>query len=209
MITTDALADTPGTLLQAHLSDDGDAWANAAEATGDINIFGGTEAACSVPGGTVARAILAFDPATPDYSVEATIHNVSATDDNYPALWGRAEAAAVTGYQVYWYVFGDQLILRRSVAGVNTDVATAALDGSTSSAVVKLSMVGALVRVYVDGVLSMSFDDPTPIVATGRAGLSFYTAASHSTQRIHHLTIEELAAALPHAVLAAITDDED
>lgn len=105
-------------------------------------------------------------PATAEYDVQATI--TGAGDTGGPA--GRCSAIAATFYYAYWANGSNEWRLTRSVATVQTTLATAVTDDPNGSVrTVKLQIRDAAKKVFIGGVERITSADNT-ITAAGSAG---------------------------------------
>ena len=125
-------------------------------------------------------------PASADYSVSADIY-VQTNTFGKPAVFGRLSTSANTGYHArFWAGTGWQLY--KVVAGAFTQLGSTVGQTLTAgnSYNLKLEMIGSAIKVYVDGVLTISVTD-TAITAAGKAGISFRDAIASSDTTLLHL----------------------
>lgn len=123
-------------------------------------------------------------PASAEYTIECDYKIVSATGSSGPA--GRISPGANTYYYTYYDHPSSQWLLLRNVSGVIDTLnvwGSAVTVGQTYQ--VKLQLLNATKKVFINGVERMSSTDNT-ITAAGRAGLRSGSANTSTTGK--HMT---------------------
>lgn len=179
----DTFTDTDGTALASHTADDGGTWTeHTSYGTGDAVISDANRART-----TTANATCYYHSGTPlnaNYSVQATIHQVSAAGS--PAICGRIDTAANTMYFARYNNGGSSWELFKLVAGTPTQIDGGAVGQALSNGVgyvLKLEMIGDQLRVYVDGTLIIGPITNADITAAGKAGIRNNSTATNATAR--------------------------
>lgn len=134
---------------------------------------------------TVAGNVYASGvPATAEYTVQCDYYIASGTGSSGPA--GRINPGANTYYYTYYDHTASQWLLVRIVTGTLTTLGfwgSAVTIGQTYD--VKLELLNATKKVYVDGIERISVADNT-ITGAGRAGLRSGSANTSTTGK--HMT---------------------
>ena len=174
----DSFTDANWVNLTAHTGAVGATWTNGTPA-GSYQIY--LNHAYPITAGVIYASGL---PATAEYSVECDYKIVSATGSPGPA--GRINTAANTYYGVYYDHSAGHWLLIRVVSGTITTLSqwvSGVTIGQTYR--VKLELLNATKKVYVDGVERISSTDNT-ITAAGRAGLR--SGSSNTSTTAKHMT---------------------
>lgn len=179
IIVWDSFTDVDGTNLSSHTGEVGATWANiTGYAPGTPNkIWNGRTYTPTILGGYKASGV----PATADYYVEAVVTFLASVAADSVGICGRVAAAANTMYFGRYGVTAGSWQLFRVVAGVATQIGTPVVAAYPSGdKTLRLSMVGTAIKLFVDGVETVSATDAN-ITDAGFAGLRMTTVQATAT----------------------------
>jgi hypothetical protein len=203
LISADSFNDTSGDLLTtSHTGEIGATWTYDAGSADTERISNANRARRNLDGYTVNYT--SGVPPTPDYSVEADLFVVSNLTGDMTGVIGRR-----TGTNTFYTARWEQGNLRWGIAvitggTVTTLATTAAPAGLTVGATyrLRLSMVGTALKLYVNGVLTVSATDGS-LATAGRAGirdgLSGGTQSKTDTAGLHYDNFQVTPSTYPRA----------
>lgn len=166
----DFFGSAAGTELSAHNAQ----WVKHPSSAADLFIT--TDGGCGVTTTSNVAALYTRTeaPNSADYTVSATLRRGSATA-SLPSVGvvARCDSTANTMYLGRYSPYALQWRIYKGVSGVFTSVATSdeAIWAPTGEKRIELEVVGAVVRLLVDGTVRCTYNDPSPIVAAGRSGV--------------------------------------
>lgn len=175
LVFTDNFTDADNTTIIAHTSDSGYAWVaqNGFSPTNHARI--NNNKLYPLSSLNVYRAN--FLMPSPNYEVEAVLNVIT----NTGSIGINARASSVSNTFYNWRYSSNSWILAKSVAGVQTNLATFS-QTLTVGQIVRAKIVcnGTSIQGYVDGVLRASVTD-TDITLAGSVGLRSVTAVTTTT----------------------------
>lgn len=176
---SDTFTAANGTNITSRSGEVGATWTSNAPSAGTF-LIQSNRAYPSVVGNVYASGT----PATAEYTVECDYYIASATGSSGPA--GRIAPGANTYYYAYHNSPTNEWLLVKNVTGTLTTLGvwvSAVTTGQTY--VVKLELLNAAKKVYINGVERISSAD-NGITAAGRAGMRSGSANTSTTGR--HMT---------------------
>src|SRR5574343_575856 len=165
VVANDSFTDANGTALTAHTSDSGHSWSLGSGGSGTNTIQSNAVASNGSSRGWYRSG---WAPSSADYDVSLTVTGTGGSYHGGPAA--RMSASDRTYYAVNWENVQWRLI--KWVGGTYTSLASSYSGDSPvgASVVVKLSVSGSTIKVFIAGVERYSVTDAS-ITAAGSAGL--------------------------------------
>src|SRR5574343_356292 len=165
VVANDSFTDANGTALTAHTSDSGHSWSLGSGGSGTNTIQSNAVASNGSSRGWYRSG---GSPSSADYDVSLTVTGTGGSYHGGPAA--RMSASDRTYYAVNWENVQWRLI--KWVGGTYTSLASSYFGDSPvgASVVVKLSVSGSTIKVFIAGVERYSVTDAS-ITAAGSAGL--------------------------------------
>lgn len=155
---TDAFGSADGTVLTTHNA----AWAMN---TGTAGIY--SSAVISTTAGTLFLARVTGETFSDDQYAQCVLRNPV---NNYAmAVAVRVHPSAITNYHVYFD--SNELVLRKTVTGTNTTLATAGATTMNDGDVIRLEVVGSDLDVYLNGSGTPTLSATDTAITTGVPGL--------------------------------------
>lgn len=161
---SDSFTEDVDTDLAAHASANANTWTK--NQGNVLTVLASGDYLYNAAPSNVSRYALGVTPATAEYSVQATI---TATGHG-PGPCGRADFD--NEYGVYFNSSTGNWVLRKIVAAVETLIATYTGDAPTTAKVVKLEILNATKKVYIDTIERISSTDNAITLALN-PGLNF------------------------------------
>lgn len=173
---SDTFSDPDSTALTAHTGEKGASWTVARNSNSTVwSIQSGEAKPSSTTGYNYSYA--SGIPLSPDYQVSATYNYIGNGDGGYSdtiteGVVARMGTDGLSGY-VFGYDFGDS---QWQIDKIGTGAVASVSTGSWAGEDVLLTLVvnGAVIKGYVDSTEVLSYTDPSPITAAGRAGIHSY-----------------------------------
>jgi hypothetical protein len=191
-------AGTDGVTVQANDAQ----WTKHSSATGDALISTNRARA---NGAVQAIYYHSGTPASADYSVEAVIRrDTGVTSTEIGGVAGRMDTSVNTKYDFVRVETGS-FILRKTVAGTDTNLDTHTLALATPvEYTIRLEMVGTTIKGYVDGVEVCSATDSS-VTAAGKAGFFLFRGGSAAAYHLDSITATDIGSAPANTVAPAVT----
>lgn len=162
---TDSFTEASDTTLVSHSSAGANTWSKMQG--NNLTVLGTGDYLYNAAPSNTSRYTLGVTPATAEYSVQATVVNASG---DAPGPSGRVDFS--NEYGVYFQNSSGNWTLRKIVADVETSLATYTGDTPTTAKVVKLEILDATKKVYIDGVERISSAD-NAVTSALNPGLNF------------------------------------
>lgn len=172
----DTFTDSDSTVLSSHTGQVGATWTKHASFT-SLQTITGNRVHGDGAGFTVYYA--SGTPASPEYDVIGTVHNVTNVANDQTGVVGRVATGANTMYRGN-YFNNSAFFLQKAVAGTVTNLGSYTASLTTNE--VRLRMRGSALALNVDGVERVTATD-TAITAAGLAGTM--TRFSNTTVGYH------------------------
>lgn len=170
----DTMTDTAGTLLTAHTGQTGATWTKTGSQTGDGQITG-TGDHVRITGAVETFVKASGAPAGADYDVQADFFFPDAS--TYLSLSGRQNGAALNAGTGGYLAGFDPSTGLHIYNGLTILASSAYSPSAASTHVLRFSLRGTALTLYVDGVSTLTATDST-YASAGTAGLFFFATAS-------------------------------